>query len=134
MSEDLQELYVCDMGIAKVKKLGAMTITCTSKECGTYPYMSPEMFKNSKRGVAVDIYSLGCLLIELFGRKRIWEGLDNPGIMLKVLGSYNTPPEGPSTVHLHPSVQDLCSSLCNLDPSKRPSSEDVLKMIDGLEM
>ena len=44
------------MGIARVKQLGAMTITCVGKGCGTYPYMAPEMFKASvRRGVKVDI-------------------------------------------------------------------------------
>ena len=114
-----------------MKQLGAMTVTSDGRGCGTYPYMAPEMFKKAKRGAAVDIYSLGCLFIELFGHKRVWEGLDNPGIMLKVLGSYNSPPEGPSTSHLTPSIQRLCTSLCNFEACKRPSSTEVLKIIEN---
>lgn len=121
------------MGIAKVKQLGAMTIT-VGNGCGTYPYMAPEMFRKCRRGTAVDIYSLGCLFIELFGRKRVWEGLDGPGIMLKLLGSYGTPPEGPSTSHLPQSIQKLCSSLCHLEESKRPNSKKVLSMVEHLEL
>ena len=55
VSEDSKEVFLCDMGIAKVKQLGAMTITSLSKGCGTYPYMAPEMFKKSRRGTEVDI-------------------------------------------------------------------------------
>lgn len=134
MSKDLQEVFLCDMGIAKVKQLGAMTLTCMTKGCGTYPYMAPEMFKKSRRGTEVDIYSLGCLFIELFGRKRVWEGLDGPEIMLKVLGSYGTPPEGPSVDHLTLNQQLLCSSLCSLEPSQRPSSKEVIRIIDNLAL
>ena len=62
--------------------------------------MAPEMLKTSKRGPAVDVYSLGCLFIELFDRRRVWPGLVGPDIMMKVLGSYDTPPEGPVRNHL----------------------------------
>ena len=121
------------MGIAKVKRLGAMTMTCVHKGCGTYPYMAPEMFQDARRGTEVDIYSLGCLYIELFGRRRLWMGLDGPGIMMKVLGSYNRPPVGPSTSHLQPSIRALCSSLCSLEASDRPRSKDVMKMISDIK-
>ena len=111
-----------------MKQLNVATATCAGIGAGTFPYMAPEMFQKSRRGAAVDIYSLGCLFIELFGRKRVWQGQHGPTIMMKLLGSYNTPPEGPNTSHLPPKVQDLCSSLCNLDASERPSSKDVLRM------
>ena len=130
----MKKVYVCDMGLAKVKQLTESTVTCVSKGPGTFPYMAPEMFKESRRGPAADIYSLGCLFIELFSRKRVWPGLDGPGIMLKVLGSYNTPPQGPNTSHLPPMVQDLCTKLTNLEPSKRPKSSDVLEMVSELAM
>ena len=52
--------------------------------------------------------------------------------MLKVLGSYNTPPQGPNTSHLPPMVQDLCAKLTNLEPSERPKSSDVLEMVSKL--
>ena len=128
----MKKVYVCDMGLAKVKQLTESTVTCISKGPGTFPYMAPEMFKESRRGPAADIYSLGCLFIELFSRKRVWPGLDGPGIMLKVLGSYNSPPQGPNTSHLPPMVQDLCTKLTNLEPSKRPKSNDVLEMVSEL--
>lgn len=114
------------MGIAKVKKLSEATITSSSKGPGTYPYMAPEMYTRSRRGPAVDIYSLGCLYIELFGRQRIWENLEGPEIMLKVLGAYNVPPEAPSVTNLMPVYSDLCCQMCSLDAAVRPTSEQVL--------
>ncbi len=104
-----------------------MSNTCVSNGPGTFPYMAPEMFKQCRRGALVDIYSLGCLYIELFGRKRVWPGLDGPAIMLKVLGSYNVPPEGPSTTHLPKSIVNLVSAMCELDPLNRPDSAEYLK-------
>lgn len=117
------------MGIAKVKRMTDASVTCISKGPGTFPYMAPEMFRASRRGAAVDIYSLGCLYIELFGMKRVWQGLDGPAIMQKVLGSYEVPPLGPSTSHLLPPIRDLCAQLCALDPTKRLDSHQVFEAV-----
>lgn len=126
---DCGEVYLCDMGIAKVKKLSEATVTSDTKGPGTYPYMAPEMFIKSRRGPAVDIYSLGCLYIELFGRERIWKGLDGAGIMQKVLGSFNIPPQAPSVDHLMPVYADLCTRMCSLDSTRRPKSSEVFTLL-----
>lgn len=120
------------MGIAKVKQITDASVTCVSKGPGTFPYMAPEMFKASRRGAPVDIYSLGCLYIELFGRKRVWRGLDGPAIMQQVLGSYEVPPQGPSTSHLPSEIGNLCSKLCALDPSRRPKSHQVFEAVQEI--
>ena len=54
------------MGVTELKQAAQVTMTSSSKGPGTYPYMAPEMFKKGKRGRAVDIYSLGCLYLEVF--------------------------------------------------------------------
>ena len=90
-----KEVVICDMGIARVKQLTEATVTCDRRGAGTYRYMAPEMFTKSHRGPAADIYSLGCLYIELFGRKRVWPNLEGPEIMMRVLGSFNNPPQVP---------------------------------------
>lgn len=132
MTSSLEKVYVCDMGIAKVKKAAEATVTSVNKGPGTFPYMAPEMFKSSRRGPAVDIYSLGCLFIELFGRKRVWPDLDATAIMVKVVGSYDTPPEMPDTSHLCHPFGGFCSKLCQIEPSKRPNIQEVLRMVKDL--
>ena len=44
--------------------------------------------------------AFGCLLIELFGRRRVWPGLDGPDIVVQIMGTYNTPPQMPDSSHL----------------------------------
>jgi len=95
-------------------------MTTAVNAIGTYPYMAPEMFGASHRTTVVDVYSLGCLYIELFGEKRVWEGItDGMQIMQKVCGSYNIPPQMPSTDHLPPMYASICKGCCKLDPKQR---------------
>lgn len=46
---------------------------------GTTMYMSPEIIKNDKRGRygAMDIWSLGCVVLEFATGKKPWSNLDN---------------------------------------------------------
>ena len=62
-----------------------LIMTFSSKGPGTYPYMAPEMFKKGRRGCAVDVYSLGCLYLEVFSRCRVWPGLDSTEIMISCM-------------------------------------------------
>lgn len=120
------------MGVTRLKQAADTTITSTSKGPGTYPYMAPEMFRKSKRGVAVDIYSLGCLYLELFSRHRVWPGLDATEIMLKVCGSYNNPPSMPDLSGLSNVYTTICESCLQFDPVRRPDINHVLKMLTDL--
>ena len=94
VTHDLSKTYICDLGVAKIKYQA--TMTTVSNAIGTYPYMAPEMFGTGHRSTAADVYSLGCLYIELFGERRVWEGItDGVQILQKVCGSYNNPPTMP---------------------------------------
>ncbi len=54
--------------------------------------------------------------------------------MQKVLGSYNIPPQGPKTTHLSEVYADLCSQMCNLAASVRPTSHDVLLAVEQMSI
>ena len=132
MTPNLDRVYICDLGLAKLKDAAQQTMTTVTQHLiGTYPYMAPEMFSVSHRSSAVDIYSMGCLYIELFGKKRVWPpGMSSAQIMQKVCGSYGSPPVSPSTGHLTPSQQVLCNACCQLDYKMRPTTDRVLELLN----
>ena len=111
-------MCICDFGISRIKDFIKTMHTMKAGGPGTYPYMALEMFQPAHRGTAVDMYSLGCLYIELFGGERVWGKVTGIQIMQKVCGSYNCPPEMPRVTH-------LCTACCELDPDNRPSAQDV---------
>lgn len=123
---------LCDLGIAKLKEAGEVTLTATHAGPGTVPYMAPEVFLKKKRGLAVDVYSFGCLLIELFGRQRVWGSYDQAQIMMQVLGSFNTPSVGPATGHLCGVREEVCTLCTQIDPISRPTIQRVLQILESL--
>ena len=82
--------------------------------------MVPEMFGSSVRETAVDVYSLGCLYIELYGCKRVWPGLDGMQIM-EVCGAFNISPVMPSIDHIPDVYKQICNTCRQLQVEKRPT-------------
>ena len=119
------------MGLSKLREASQATITPVSNNpVGTYPYMAPETFSQNHRGTAVDIYSLGCLYIELFGQVRVWPGLAGMQIMQKVCGSFSSPPIMPNTSHLETKYRKICMACCQLNASQRPKISAVLQLFE----
>ena len=53
--------------------------------------MAPEMFTPGLRNTPVEIYSLGCTYIELFGKRKVWPELrTGPEIMQTCVGHSQT--------------------------------------------
>jgi mitogen-activated protein kinase kinase kinase len=69
------ESTVPTLNPAAVAGAGLMNNSLT----GTPMYMSPEIIKNDKRGRhgAMDIWSLGCVVLEFATGKKPWSNLDN---------------------------------------------------------
>ena len=120
------------MGVTELKQAAQVTMTSSSKGPGTYPYMAPEMFKKGKRGRAVDIYSLGCLYLEVFSRRRVWPGLDSTEIMMKVCGSYDSPPCMPDLSDINDVHLEICGSCLQLNQTSRPKIDEVVEMLRKL--
>ncbi len=133
VTKDLSNTFICDLGISKLKEASSSTLTTISKgPLGTFAYMAPEMFSPSRRGAAVDIYSFGCLLIELFGQKRLWHGLSGPQIMQMVCGTFNTAPRSPCTDHLEEQYRIICNRCTQLQSKDRPKIGDVAVLMESL--
>ena len=132
VTADLQGVYICDMGIAKLRAASEATVTTAMPYAkGTYPYMAPEMYGPNRRGTAVDVYAFGCLMIELFGERKVWGELVTAQIMQKICGSFNVAPEPPVVEHLPDHYKSMCKSCCQLDPAKRPHIATVVKQLEA---
>lgn len=98
-----------------------------SSMTGTPMYMSPEVItgqSTAKNGV-VDIWSLGCCVLEMATGRRPWANLDNEwAIMYHIAAGHK--PQLPSPDQLtEPGIRFLSKCLEH-DPSQRPSAVELL--------
>ncbi|KAI9840007.1 MAG: hypothetical protein M1819_000199 [Sarea resinae] len=95
---------------------------------GTPMYMSPEVIKGHTEGRqgAVDIWSLGCVILEMVTGRRPWATLDNEWAIMYNIAQGN-PPALPARDQLSESGIDFLTKCFERDPAKRSSAVELLQ-------
>lgn len=114
------ELKLGDFGLAtKLEFDGEKKRTI----CGTPNYIAPEILDGkSGHSYEVDIWSLGVIIYTLLIGKPPYETPDVKATYKKIrLNSYTFPDQAP----ISDSARGLITRILNLDPSKRPTLEEM---------
>ena len=95
---------------------------------GTPMYMSPEVIKGSNEGRlgSVDIWSLGCVILEMSTGRRPWASLDNEWAIMYNIAQGN-PPQLPSREQLSEPGIDFLRRCFERDPKRRASAAELLQ-------
>lgn len=95
---------------------------------GTPMYMSPEVIKGENPGKAgaVDIWSLGCVILEMVTGRRPWASLDNEWAIMYSIAQGN-PPQMPSKDQLSRTGLDFLEKCFTRDPRKRATAVELLQ-------
>uniref|UniRef100_A0A453BP98 mitogen-activated protein kinase kinase kinase n=1 Tax=Aegilops tauschii subsp. strangulata TaxID=200361 RepID=A0A453BP98_AEGTS len=113
---------LADFGMAKHLSTAAPNLSLK----GTPYWMAPEMVqatlaKDVGYDLAVDIWSLGCTIIEMFDGKPPWSDLEGPAAMFKVL--HKDPPI-PENLSLE--GKDFLQCCFKRNPAERPTASELL--------
>ncbi|KAL6647176.1 hypothetical protein ACP70R_014613 [Stipagrostis hirtigluma subsp. patula] len=114
---------LADFGMAKHLSTAAPNLSLK----GTPYWMAPEMvqatmMKDVGYDLAVDIWSLGCTIIEMFDGKPPWSDLEGPAAMFKVLHKDPPIPE-----NLSPEGKDFLQCCFKRNPAERPTASELLE-------
>ncbi|GMI91193.1 hypothetical protein HRI_002788600 [Hibiscus trionum] len=126
-------LLVNANGIVKLADFGmAKLLTGLSYELslkGSPYWMAPEVLKavmkkdsNPSHALAVDIWSLGCTVIEMLNGKPPWSDFEGPQALFKVLNQNPPVPEA-----LSPEGKDFLHCCFQRNPAERPSAAMLLE-------
>ncbi|GAA5974081.1 hypothetical protein JCM11641_003422 [Rhodosporidiobolus odoratus] len=93
---------------------------------GSIFWMAPEVIHNNKQGYSAkaDIWSLGCICIEMLAGSRPWEGEGFMGAMFK-LGAERMRPPLPPDVQLSAYADQFVSDCLQIEPSNRPKASEA---------
>lgn len=95
---------------------------------GTVFWMAPEMV-DTKQGYSakVDIWSLGCVVLEMFAGKRPWSNLEVVAAMFKIGKSKSAPPIPEDTLPLvSQEGRNFLDSCFEINPDLRPTADELL--------
>ncbi|KAF2685847.1 MAP kinase [Lentithecium fluviatile CBS 122367] len=120
---------ISDFGISK-KSDNIYGNDITNSMQGSVFWMAPEVIRSQGQGYSakVDIWSLGCVVLEMFAGKRPWSKEEAIGAIYK-LGSLNQAPPIPEDVSRVIGVEGLSFmyDCFTIDPAERPTAETLLR-------
>ena len=129
------DVKLCDFGTSKHLNM-IMTTTCSkftpgpkatttaTGMTGTMYFMAPELFDINGFGTEVDIWSLGCTLVEMLTGNPPWHGLEMQVLnrqMCKEVKPIYTLPSGVSN-----EVESFLQACFKYDPKQRSSATQLL--------
>lgn len=118
--------------MARVLTKGTISTTRTnssSSSVGTPGFQPVEQLKAGEIDESVDVYAVGCVLVELFGERKIWEGLSAIQIMVKVAVEEKVPEYS----YLPEEVRPICA-MCLQEKGKRASASTLLHHVLSLSV
>jgi len=111
---------LADFGCSK-RSNGTMVQTLR----GSVPWMAPEVMREAEYGRKADIWSIGCVVIEMITAAAPWGRFDNfLAAMVRIAMSDETPPVPANVSNLCHSVIDICTRRT---PEERPSASQLLR-------
>lgn len=129
---------ISDFGISK-KTDNIYGNDVTNSMQGSVFWMAPEVVRAEGQGAKarsegqgysakVDIWSLGCVVLEMFAGRRPWSKEEPIGAIFK-LGSLNQAPPIPDDVSdsVSPEAVAFMSECFEIDPGERPTAETLLR-------
>ncbi|KAH3664000.1 hypothetical protein OGAPHI_004714 [Ogataea philodendri] len=95
---------------------------------GTPMYMSPETIRGEAIGRfgSIDIWSLGCCLLEMATGRRPWANLDNEFAVMYHIAAGHLP-QFPTNDQLSPQGQMFLAKCLDIDPTKRHTAVELLQ-------
>ncbi|EKG10456.1 hypothetical protein MPH_12314 [Macrophomina phaseolina MS6] len=120
---------ISDFGISK-KSDNIYGNDITNSMQGSVFWMAPEVIRSQGQGYSakVDIWSLGCVVLEMFAGRRPWSKEEAIGAIYK-LGSLNQAPPIPDDVsqNISPAAISFMYDCFTIDPADRPTAETLLR-------
>lgn len=119
---------ICDFGLAR-NLVNAVELTTVC--IGTTRFMAPELFDKEKCkriGAEVDIWALGCLLIEIFSGKRPWHYISSTKSSNIFYELYNKKPI-PIPENMPFEIAEIIKDCCQYNSFQRPSIQQILQRL-----
>lgn len=122
-------VYLADFGLGKAMT-GTRAFGISTMQSGTPGFQSPEQLRGEELSTSCDVYALGAVQTELFGRQPVWQQQHlSHTIMYKVA----TLGQMPKFDHLPQSIQKIVS-VCLCPAHCRAESAKVLGMLCDISL
>lgn len=119
------KVKLSDFGCSKRSDAPGSGVDFAKTMIGSIPWMAPEVIAQTGYGLPADIWSFGCVMIEMATAQRPWGNLKNPiAACARISMSNETPPVPPS---LSAECRDFIESCVRRCAAVRLSTQELLQ-------
>lgn len=126
---------ICDMGLSRFEDMPEDLKTTAGRSVGTVAYMAPEiLFYHESGNAAADVWSLACVIVELFKKAEVWF---IPPNRLDLKESYKevvATQKKPDLTAVPSTLLPILKACFDHDPHKRPKASTLLDIFKMLEV
>ncbi|OMJ72608.1 hypothetical protein SteCoe_28906 [Stentor coeruleus] len=119
------KIKLCDFGCSKNYTDDLMESGGVMSVKGSLPWMAPEVMKEGGYGRKADIWSIGCVVLEMLTAKPPWNGTENQVLLMMKVLLYSEVPQIPNNISQE--CKDFLTKCLQRDPSLRPTAQELLK-------
>lgn len=119
-------VYLADFGLSRVMS-STQAMGTRALQAGTPGFQAPEQLKAEEVDEGADVYAFGVTMVELFGEKLVWNGLNHYQILCKVAVEGALPQYDP----LPSAVQHICAMCVTKRESRFPISEVLRALLEA---
>ncbi|KAJ3534515.1 hypothetical protein NM688_g7125 [Phlebia brevispora] len=117
---------ISDFGISK--RTDNVNMAAYTSMQGTVFWMAPEVIDTKQKGYnsKIDIWSVGCVVFEMWTGQRPWNGKEAMAVLLQLYQTKQGPPV-PKEITLSPLADDFRRKCFATNPDERPSAAELRK-------
>lgn len=123
-----QRLRIADFGAAaRLASKGTGAGEFQGQLLGTIAFMAPEVLRGQQYGRSCDVWSVGCVIIEMSCAKPPWNAekhSNHLALIFKIASATSAPSIPP---YLSPGLRDVALRCLELQPQDRPAARELLK-------
>ncbi|OMJ84879.1 hypothetical protein SteCoe_13937 [Stentor coeruleus] len=119
------KIKLCDFGSSKKYENDLVESGDIQSIKGSLPWMAPEVMKQGGYGRKADIWSLGCVVLEMLTAKPPWNDIENQVMLMMKVAIYNEIPMIPNNIS--DNCKDFLNKCLQRDFNLRPTVQELLK-------
>ncbi|XP_051157064.1 proto-oncogene tyrosine-protein kinase Src-like isoform X2 [Leptopilina boulardi] len=122
------QVKVCDLGIGTFDELPSVLHTTIGHNFqGTPLYMAPEILINNRKAtIYSDVWSIACVIVELYSEKTVWNMPYGSGKNLKNLKAIIITLKFPNLSSIPRYLKDILKQCFQHEPERRPQASALL--------
>ncbi|KAL0921125.1 hypothetical protein M5K25_008164 [Dendrobium thyrsiflorum] len=122
-----RNVLLCSDGLVKLADFGCARSVgdCARTVMGTPAFMAPEVVRGEEQGIAGDVWSLGCTVVEMATGKSPWPEATNPVAAIHQISFSSDVPAMPEWIS--DKGKDFVSKCLRRDPKERWTTEQLLR-------